>query len=248
MSAQLNFESVVELSSNVQPVTVASYEPLRNISTQIRVYDIPEDLLARYRYLLVLGGSYGHAGLHATASINRFNSAAWTLHAASMNWFVPELWNQKSLMWTTVPRVDEIARARPITLIDTEAYTSASSSIMVGLESALRRPTPQLVRITETPRTDRGQGTSLAKSAARLVAALRDLPEPDIYSTEDEGIVVDYTWPDARICCVLRASYAHVMSYVEGSFSETTLESDKFSEIEAHTLIRAAAQRAGHAK
>jgi hypothetical protein len=79
--------------------------------------------------------------------------------------------------------------------------------------------------------------TKLAEVAARMVSATKELPRPDVYSTEDNGLVLDYVFEAARLCCILRDSYAHVMCFSKQGLVDTTIEAQGFDEGKVIALL-----------
>lgn len=90
--------------------------------------------------------------------------------------------------------------------------------------------------------------TDLAETAARIVAEVRDMPTPDIYSTNDGGLVLDFAWKKARLSCVLRPHYAHVMFFNRNATSDQTLEGAAFSEAEVLRILRDLRKQVGRAR
>lgn len=53
--------------------------------------------------------------------------------------------------------------------------------------------------------------------------------EPDLYETEDSGLVIDYVSDNDRVACVLREGYAHIMSMIRGNSTDLVLQDQDFS-------------------
>jgi hypothetical protein len=87
----------------------------------------------------------------------------------------------------------------------------------------------------------------LAASALNVVQAVLGLPTPAIYDLDSSGLVLDYNWPDSRVSCVLRASYAHVMGFVDGKFVDEILEGTRYSEAAVVEALSKLAERASNA-
>jgi hypothetical protein len=97
-------------------------------------------------------------------------------------------------------------------------------------------PSDYLVWEKREPQSTKSAGdaqTLAPATVAEYMAAILEGSDwdaaPDLYETEDDGLVLDFATETGRIVCIFRRKYAHVLAMVGGKTVDKLFEGDEFS-------------------